>query len=159
MAVNFREARGGLLVAEDTAAPASIRQELRRIHPDLILGQEVDSAWSEWVWKVLFRRGDRPAIWLFDWRENLDDPRSRPRPLSHAIVEEAASRQRGSRRPEIDPLQANDELQERLANASEAEALEIAAEVRNRARRRSPVQRSQGLRMSRDKARAKGRKA
>jgi hypothetical protein len=154
--VEIRQTRGGLLVAEETAAPASIREALKKIHPDLILGQEVDSAWSEWVWKVLFRNGDRPAIWLFDWRENLEDPRSRPRPLSFGIVDHAASLQRGSRRPVIDPLQANDKLAERLANASELEALEIAAEVRARHRRRSPVHRSQGLRRARDRQRARG---
>ena len=72
--MEVRETRGGLLVAEETAAPASIREALKKIHPDLILGQEVDSAWSQWVWKVLLRQGDRPAIWLFDWREELADP-------------------------------------------------------------------------------------
>ena len=151
--------RGGLLLAEETAAPSSIREALKKIHPGLILGQEVDFVWSEYVWKVLLRNGDLPAIWLFDWRENLDDPRSRPRPLTTAIVEEAASRQRGSRRPEIDPLAVNDDLQERLANASETEALEIAAEVRNRGKRRSPVHRSQGLRRARDKMRSRGEQA
>jgi len=152
--VEVRETRGGLLVAEETAAPASIRDALKRIHPDLILGQEVDSAWSQWVWKVLLRQGDRPAIWLFDWREALDDPRSRPRPLSFAIVEEAATRRVGSRRPVTDPLLANDELQRKHDEESIEEALGIAREVRKRPR--SPVHRSQGLRMSRDKARARG---
>jgi hypothetical protein len=149
--------RGGLLLAEETAAPSSIREALKRIDPDLILGQEVDSAWSEWVWKVLIRQGDRPAIWLFDWRENLDDPRSRPRPLSSAIVEETVARRLGSsRRPQVDPVRANDELQERLAREDEEQTLDIAADVRRRARRTSPVHRSQGLRRSRDKQRARG---
>jgi hypothetical protein len=154
--VHIRETRGGVWLAEESAAPHSIRQALKRIHPDLVLGQEVDFAWSQWVWKVLLRQGDRPAIWLFDWRENLDDPRSRPRPLSSAIVEHAASLQRGSRRPVVDPLVVNDELVERLDRQSEQETLEIAAEVKTRRRRISPVHRSQGLRMARDKQRAKG---
>jgi hypothetical protein len=154
--VQIRETRGGVWLAEESAAPHSIRQALKRIHPDLVLGQEVDSAWSQWVWKVLLRQGDRPAIWLFDWRESLDDPRSRPRPLSFAIVEHAASLQRGSRRPVIDPLVVNDELIERLDRQSEQETLEIAAEVKTRRRRTSPVHRSQGLRIARDKQRRRG---
>jgi hypothetical protein len=157
--MRVRETRGGLWLAEETAAPHSIREALKRVHPDLILGQEVDFAWSQWVWKVLLRQGDRPAIWLFDWRENLNDPRSRPRPLSFAIVDEAATRRRGSRLPAIDPLRANDELTERLDQESEEETLEIAREVRLRTRRRSPVHRSQGLRIARDKQRARGEKA
>jgi hypothetical protein len=154
-----RETRGGLLLAEETSAPSSIRQALKKVHPDLILGQDLDQRWSQWVWKVLLRNGDRPAIWLFDWRENLSDPRSRPRPLSFALVEHAASLQRGSRRPTIDPLTANDELVEKLDRDSEEETLEIAREVKLRRRRKSPVQRSQGLRIARDKQRTRGEKA
>jgi hypothetical protein len=56
-------------------------------------------------------------------------------------------------------LQANDELVERLDRDSEEETLEIAREVRLRRRRRSPVQRSQGLRIARDKQRARGENA
>jgi hypothetical protein len=154
--MHVRETRGGLLLAEETAAPHSIREALKRVHPDLILGQEVDAHWSTWVWKVLLRNGDRPAIWLFDWRERLDDPRSRPRPLSFAIVDEATARRRGSRLPAVDPLRANDELTERLDRESEEETLELAREVKLRRRRRSPVHRSQGLRMARDKQRSRG---
>jgi hypothetical protein len=154
--VHVRQTRGGLLLCEETAAPASIREALKRIDPDLVLGQEVDFAWSEWIWKVLLRQGDRPAIWLFDWREDLDDPRSRPRPLSSAIVEEAASRRLGSRRPVVDPLAANDELKERLDDEADELALEVAREARNRRKRRSPPRRSQRLRIARDRARARG---
>jgi hypothetical protein len=156
--MQIRQTRGGLFLAEETAAPREIREALKKIDPDLVLGQEVDEGWSSWVWKVLVRQGDRPAVWLFDWRENLDDPRSRPRPLSFGLVEHAASLQRGSRRPVVDPLRANDELVERLDEESIEEALALAREVTTRRRGRSPVHRSQGLRMARDKARAKGRK-
>ena len=152
--MEVRELRGGLLLAEETAAPEAIRKALKRIDPALILGQEVDHAWSMWLWRILYRRPDRSAVWLFDWRENMEDPQSRPRPLSFAIVEEAASRQRGSRRPTFDPLAFNDQLQKEHDEHSIEEALGVAEEVRRRPR--SPVQRSQGLRRSRDKARARG---
>jgi hypothetical protein len=79
--------------------------------------------------------------------------------LSFAIVDEAAVRRRGSRLPTIDPLRANDELIERLDRESEEETLGIAAEVKRRRRRRAPVHRSQGLRMARDRQRARGEKA
>jgi hypothetical protein len=79
--------------------------------------------------------------------------------LSFAIVDEAAARRRGSRLPAIDPLRANDELTERLDQESEEETLELAREVKLRRRRRSPVQRSQGLRMARDKQRSRGEAA
>jgi len=156
--VLVRETRGGLLLAEETAAPRDIREALKQIDPDLILGQEVDQAWSCFAWKVLLRQGDRPALWLFDWREDMADGHSRPRPLSSAIVEEAAARRRGSRRPHIDdPLRANDRVVEKADEEATEETLGISREVQKRARTLSPVHRSRSLYLSRAKARREGR--
>lgn len=149
--MQVRETRGGLLLAEETAAPREIRDQLKKLDPDLILGQEVDLAWSCFVWKILLRRGDRPAVWLFDWRENLADPRSKPRPLSSGIVDEAYALRRDSRRRVLDPLQANDEMMERLECEDEEQTLELSREVQKRARTLSPVHRSRALHRARSR--------
>jgi hypothetical protein len=155
--LSVRETRGGLLLAEETTAPRQIRDALKRIDPDLILGQEVDSAWSCFVWKVLLRRGDRPAEWLLDWREDPADPRSRPRPLSSALLDEVWALRRGSRRPYADPLKANDEMVEQGDEEATEETLGISREVYKRSRRLSPVQRSRGLYLARARARREGK--
>lgn len=152
-----RESRGGLFVAENEAASREIRSALKRVDPDLVLAQEVDPEWSRFVWRVLLRQGDRPAVWLFDWRANPDDPRSEPCDLTFGIVEEAQLRMLGSRRPLVDPLTANDQLQQRLDEESMEDAEAIARETSKRARTLSPVQRSRGLYLSRTRARNRGR--
>ena len=148
--------RSGLLLAEETAAPHQIRDALKKIDPDLILGQEVDLAWSCIVWKILLRRGDRPAVWLFDWREDLRDGHSRPRPLSFGIVDEAWAR-RDQRRPEPDPEKANEEMLAQLEEAEYEATLDLSREVFKRSHTLSPVHRSPGLARSRAKARGEGR--
>jgi hypothetical protein len=155
--VPVRETRSGLLLAEETAAPREIRDALKKIDPDLILGQEVDSAWSCFVWKVLLRRGDRPAEWLLDWREDPADPRSRPRPLSSALVDEVGALRRGSRRVVLDPLKTNDEMVERGDEQATEETLGISREVYKRSRTLSPVHRSRGLYLARARVRREGR--
>jgi hypothetical protein len=152
--VQVRESRSGLLLAEETAAPRDIREQLKRIDPDLILGQEVDSAWSCFVWKVLLRQADRPAIWLFDWRED----NGRPLPLSSGLVDEAWAMRKGSRRQNVeDPLAVNDAMVERQDKEDTEETLGISAEVYKRSRILSPIHRSRGLYLSRARARREGR--
>lgn len=155
--MDVRETRSGLLLAEETAAPREIREALKRLDPDLILGQEVDSAWSCYVWRLLLRRGDRPAVWLSDWREDPTDPRSRPRPLSFGIVDEAVALRRGSRRSVTDPAEANDLRLAEAERRDAEEALALSRETFKRSHTLSPVQRSQALYLSRAKARREGK--
>jgi len=144
-------------LAEETAAPREIRDKLKRIDPDLILGQEVDSRWSCYVWRVLLRRGDRPAQWLLDWREDFSDPRSRPRPLSFALLDEVVALRRDSRRSVVDALEANDQMVEAGDEEATEETLGISSEVYKRSRTLSPIHRSRGLYLSRARARREGR--
>lgn len=155
--LSYAERRSGLLVAEEAAAPRQIRESLKRLDDQLVLAQEVDHFYETWVWRVFRRDGDRPAQWVMDWRENLENPRSKPRPLSHALIDEVASRRLGSRREFRDPNQLNDEARERFWAESQA----ISEQIKQETVRRpfSPIHRSQGLRRSRDKARARGVKA
>lgn len=147
----IRETRGGLLLAEETAAPLEIRAALKRVHPDLILGQEVDQRWSRFVWKVLIRQGDRPAVWLFDWREDPSDPSSEPRPLTFEIVDEAKLMQRGSRRVVLDPVRANDAMIEEAEREARELAEDLAREANARRGRLPAFHRSRGLYLSRRK--------
>lgn len=156
--MQVRETRSGLLLAEETAAPRQIREALKRVDPDLILGQDVDSAWSCYVWKLLLRRGDQPAVWLMDWREDPSDPRSQPRPLTFALVDEAWALRKGSRRRHVDDLlRAQDELLERVDEKEAEEAIALGRSAGKRTSTLSPVHRSRGLYLSRARARGEGR--
>jgi len=154
--MQLSERGSGLLVAEQAAAPREIRDALKRVDSDLVLGCEVDARHGCYVWKVLLRQGDYPAKWLFDWRENLEDFQSRPRPLSAAIVEEAAARRLDSRRPQKDPMVENDRMVEKLDKDDDELHRDIARDVNKRAGRLPVFHASVGLRMSRDRMRRKG---
>lgn len=151
----------GLLVPERAAAPREIADQLLRLAPPVLeLRQEVDERHQMYVWRVFAAVPDRPSAWLFDWRENLDDPTSRPRPLSSALVDEAASRKRGeSRRVFEDPLAVNDRLRAEQEKDALEDALTAAAEMRRRKGRVSPLPRSRALYLARNRARARGIKA
>lgn len=153
--MNVTERRSGLLLAEQSAIPRDIRDALKNVDARFVLAQEVDARHECWVWRVFVRMGDRPAVWFFDWREDMSDPYSKPRPLSHGIVEEAAVRRLDSRRPQIDPLEHNDRIREELRQEMREISEQAAAEAKRKVT--SPVHRSQALRMSRDKQRRKGR--
>jgi len=150
------ERGSGLLLFEQAASDSEIRRLLKRLDPDLVLGVSVDARHQAYCWKVGLRQGDRPALWLFDWRTNVEDPLSAPRPLSTSIVDEAASRRIDSRRPVVDPLKANDELIEKLDAEEDEIVRDIARDVRRRAGRITPAKPSVRLRMTRDKMRARG---
>jgi hypothetical protein len=148
--------KGGLLVAEQAAVPREIASALRRVDPRLELRQEIDRRYHSYLWRVFVTVPDRPSVWLFDWREEMGDPLSRPRPLSHGIVSEASERRLGSRRAPGDPLAANDAERER-DNREAEELFETAAdEARRRNGRLPALHRSPGLRRSRDRARSRG---
>lgn len=150
-------ARGsGLLVAEQAAAPREIAEQLRRLDRRLELRQKVDHRHKAFVWEVYVAQQDRPSVWLFSWRENPDDAGSRPRPLSSAIVDEAASRSLNSRRPVIDPLAENDRLRERQEQDELADAETAAAEAARRHGRLPAFHPSRALYLARCKARARG---
>jgi len=148
--------RGGLFLAEQAAVPDSIRRELKRLDPDLVLAQQPDERHGRHVWKVMKRVGwDRPAVWIMDWR----DDQGRPLELTSRLVDEVASRRLGSRREFLDPLAENDAREEK-ERAERLEAYADAARAGYRRARTSPMlQRGVGLRMARDKARARGEAA
>lgn len=150
------ERSSGLFLAEQAAAPAAIRDALKQLDDRLILGQEVDEQHQCWLWKVLVRVGwDRPAVHLFDWR----DEQGKPLPLTSRIVDEANRRRLDSRHQYEDALTANDRLEQEISE----QAVEVFADAHRdaaRSSRRMPVfHRSQGLRMARDKMRARGEQA
>lgn len=151
------ERGSGLLVAERAAVPRSVADALRRLDPRLELRQERDEAWQAFVWRVFVAQPDRPSVWLFDWREETGDGGSRPLPLSHGLVEEAAARRLGSRRPVEDPLEANDRRAEAERRQDVAEHLALAEEAERRGRRQAVLPRSRGLYLSRARARARAR--
>ena len=151
--------RSGLLVAEQAVAPKDIAELLRRHDPQLELRSQVDPDWECFVWRVFVHHSDGRNTWLLDWREDLTDGNSRPRPLSSALVDEVASYQQGSRRPLVDPLQANDELQAREQREDVEDTLTLAAEAERTGRRSSVFHRSRGLYLSRARARARGERA
>lgn len=147
------ERAGGLLLAEEAAAPKQIREALKRVDPELVLGVAVDPRYETAVWKVLLRVGyDRPAVWLFDWR----DERGRPLPLTSRIVDEAAERRLDSRRPHPDPVAENDRMLERAAEEARETYTDDARAGLKRSRTSPALHRSQSLRLARARARARG---
>lgn len=154
--MNIHARGSGLLVAEQAAPPREIAELLRRVDRRLTLQPWGDQRYETTVWRVEYvdDLGNRHLV--VDWRENPEDNTSRPRPLSSGIVDEAASRQLGSRRSFTDPLEANDRRRAQVDRDDLADTLTAAAEA-NRLGRRSPMfHRGVGLRMARDKARARG---
>lgn len=149
----------GLLVAGQAAAPDHVRKQLRQIRDDLRLGVEVDEHWGCYVFKVLSYQGESTAaVWLFDWRQDMEDPSSAPLPLSSGILTEAASRLLDSRRQFEDPHRANLAREERERVERVERYADGFREAFRRGRRSPVLHRSQSLRMARDKQRARGEK-
>jgi hypothetical protein len=149
----------GLFIVEQAAVPREIADQLRKLDPQLELRTQIDADWGQMLWRVYISQGDRPSQWLLDWREDLQDHTSKPRPLSSAIVDEVASMRRGqNRRPIVDPLAENDRAREREERDTLDQARDAAREA-ERTSRRSPVfHRSRALYQARCRARARGEK-
>ena len=151
----LRHSATGLLVAENAADERSVRRELQRLDPTLVLTQEMHpSKRLEYVVVKTFTDGS--ALTLTRWR---DDVTGQPLPLSHGLVEKVKRMDPNTRAPQLDTARHNAELQDRIEQRM-LEAAEEVARERELAKGRSPVfHRSRGLYLARARARARGESA
>lgn len=144
---------GELVVAAHAADERAITRALKQLDDRLVLAINLDEETGQHVWQVLVRYGgDRPAQVVMSWRNEY----GKPLPLSHALVEEV------KRLRETDTFAAmvahNRNMREAGNHDDFLEATEIAAEMIPyiKGRRGGGLRRGVGLRMARDRRRARG---
>lgn len=152
---------GSLAIVEETWDKRRINDELQRIDRALFLDAEVDPKWGRLVWCVKVHIGsETPPHLVFQWRDEAGAPLA----LSSGLIEEVKKIEhrisRGRSMVQV-AQEANDARTASVNKSAEEAYAEIAEDV---ARKLHPVHsavlpRSQALRMSRDKKRAKGWKA
>lgn len=140
---------GGLAVIWETRESADIDRQLKQIDQRLFLDPEHDG--QRVFWTVKFWNGERanpPVSLILDWRK----------PLTDQLVQEVKRQyQRGPL--DLEAIRkANLELQARKAEEAQETYEELTRDFERHDKRSHVVHRSQGLRMSRDRQRARGRK-
>ena len=157
MAMTYTKTDSGLLVAENRASREAVAAALRDHDRDLRLVPSVDNEHGKVLWKVYSYRGsETPAVFVLAW---MDDHRV-PLPLSMSLVDRVKQSDRNSRAPRV----SEDDLNRQLIEQRRNEQSQIATDVRDdmaprlTGRTRTILPRSQSLRMSRDKRRARGEK-
>lgn len=147
---------GGLYVAEETWDERRVGRELRTLDPLLFLDKEFDTSTGRVFYTVKFHRGDRPPDLILDWRDGDDTPL----PLTSGLLLEI---RRMMERGPLDPAEirrSNERARERQRRESESDYRTVAEEWEkfDSAVRSGLLPRGTGLRMARDKQRARGRK-
>jgi hypothetical protein len=149
---------GSLAVVEQTIDRKRIERELRALDPALFLDPEIDLQ-GRFVWTVKEHIGSAvPPHLVFEWR----DPQSKdPLPLTWGILDRVRRSEKGRGTTWVGEInKANDARRERLRQDADAVYQEITDDVTPRMRdtRSAVLPRGVGLRMARDKRRAKGEK-
>lgn len=156
---------GSLCVVENVDDRDWINRRLRALDPNLFLEKQLTFE-GEHVWCVVEQvdGGDHPPVTVYEHR--LPDGRPYPVP-NEALIEEMRRRAQAMTR---DPRERrrqliaradrqNRMLREKIAERQREQHAEVNREFRRMQRTSSPVHRSQQLRMTRDKMRARGEKA
>lgn len=146
---------GALYVVQDTAGKPEIDRALREIDPRLFTERQVAFDGSV-VWCVVTEMaGDHPPLTILEWRDENDKPIS---DLASGIVDRVRAMER-------DPivlakkLRARNEARRKSIDKARDEAYEDMAHdmiPSIEGRRSAVLPRSQALRMSRDRMRARG---
>lgn len=136
-----------LLVAAQAADERAISHALKQIDDRLFLDIDHDETHECLVYKVRYRLGDRPPMFVLAWTDDY----GRPLPLSHALVD-LVKRQRDSDSFRV-AQEHNRRLKERAAQelADEVTAIHEDIVPRIHGRKSSPLHRGQHLRRSRHK--------
>ena len=150
---------GSLAVVERTSDRKRIEHELKQFDRNLFLDAEIDSR-RRFVWSVKEWLGsERPPHLVFEWR----DGRGEPLPLTSGLIEEVRKIEwrRNHGITVFDVVnEANDKRRSAAARASESAYEAITEEVvpLMSDKRSGVLPRSQALRISRDRERARGAK-
>jgi hypothetical protein len=148
----------GLIVAEYGADGAAVLRALKEYDRSLVLlppGVDMRSGADRQHWRVYAKvSDDRPPTFVLAWTDENGDPL----PLSMRILDKVKEHDRNTRGRVVDP----DDHNRRRRHAIESQAAKDREALREEHLRAAksfrPAHRSVGLRMSRDKQRAKGRK-
>lgn len=149
----------GLIVAEYGTDGAAVRRAIKDYDPNLeLLPPGVDAAdgADRQHWRVYARVSpDRPLVFVTAWVDTAGNAL----PLSMRLLDRVKEQDRNTRSTYQDADSRNAVLRRRRADESRAQADDLTSDHLRSAKRFHPVHRSVGLRMARDKQRAKGRKA
>lgn len=148
----------GLWLVQQSASERQVQAELERLDPDLFLLAH-DLPGGRKVYEVFVDRGDRPARRIVWWA----DDNGKPLPLTMLIVDRVKSLQKRSRDDErvVERTFAhNAAVAERVSRDAEEAFETVAAEVLPymSETRSGVLPRSQALRLSRDRQRARGKR-
>ena len=143
----------GLVLQEYGQDHASLERELKKRDPDLSLQGHFSDTHGCIIWKVILVRPDRPSETVYVWQSE----RGEPYPLSSGILAGLDRLDKNTRAVYLDENERNDQRAHDLARANER-ANEAIIDDTTFKHGRPLLPRSQSLRMSRDKQRAKGRK-
>lgn len=149
---------GGLAVAFSSVDEATITRALRRLDDRLFLDPEVEphGPYGPYVYMtVKYHHGSgTPPTCVVDWRE----PDGRPKPLSYALVDQVKRQEGAMARAVSDAIAANERKRQEAIRAVGEGAYDVVMDGGRSAAGKKSVNlpRSQSLRISRDKRRAKG---
>lgn len=149
---------GGLAVAFSPTDQKSIQRELEQLDRHLFLDPEVETVGpgAPYVFMTVKHHigSEYPPVLVLEWRDS-----NGPIPLSHAIVERV-KRQEGGLDGLVQKIIAeNKAKQDAVVKKVGDESYDVALDAKKATGKTSAVlPRSQALRMSRDRARARGKK-
>lgn len=151
--MQYSRSDSGLILAREEMGGSTLERALKQIDPDLAL-----QGWPQRdgppLWKVVRYCGpDRPPETIASW---VDD-RGNPLPLTEGLLDVVRRLDRNTRAEYVDPDEKNRRLKELVERDWELDT-EAAREDWNPKHGRPVLPRSQSLRMSRDKQRARGKK-
>lgn len=151
--MQYSRSESGLILAREEMGGPALERALKQIDLDLAL-----QAWPRPdgppLWKVVRYAGpDRPPETIASWV----DERGEPLPLTEGLLDVVRRLDRNSRGEYVDPEEKNRRFRELVERDWERDT-EAARDDWNFKHGRPVLPRSQSLRMSRDKQRAKGKK-
>jgi hypothetical protein len=153
VSLDYRVTSGGLVLAEHGMDGAAVERALKSRDPDLRLQGWPSAVHDRILWKVVRYCGpDRPPETILVWAG--DD--GVPHPLSSGLLNALDHLDRNSRVTYLNEDQRNAARDAELARAKQEE-YEALADDWNPTRGRPVLPRSQSLRLSRDKQRARGK--
>lgn len=158
MGLVHSQTNSGLILAEYGADGAAVLRALKEYDRDLRLlppGVSVHGA-DKAHWAVYAYRGeDRPPAFVLAWV----GPDGEPLPLSMRIVDQVKQQDKNTQSVYLDAEARNAIAAEQREKQSRSEGEALVDFHVKGAKRQFPVQRSVGLRMARDRMRARGEKA
>ena len=149
---------GGLAAAYHTVTSEEVQRELQKLDRGLFLDPEIEfhGPYGKYLyWTVKHHIGSgQPPIPVLEWRDY-----NGPKPLTFAIVEAVKRREGGLEDAVRKVLAANEKKRQETEKQVGDDAYEVALDARKATGKTSAVlPRSQALRRSRDRQRARGNK-